>query len=146
MDQPVKPADFARVVRIMHGAMVAGLALVGATFFLLLRVGQSPALGSTPSLGVALAGVGVGLLAVAVTVLRRRVPERPLDQSPDAYWATVERRGAAIVLWAVVEGAGLLASIGYVLTGAVAPAVVVVLAIALLIVFRPSGLEGEGAA
>src|SRR5207244_12647679 len=103
MDQPVKPADFARVVRIMHGAMVAGLALVGATFFLLLRVRQSPALGSTPSLGVALAGLGVGLLAVTVTVLRRRVPERPLDQSPDAYWATVERRGAAIALWAVVE-------------------------------------------
>ena len=76
MDQPVKPADFARAVRIMHGAMVAGLALVGATFFLLLRVRQWQSLGTTPSLGVAFAGLGGGLLAVAVVVVRRRVPSQ----------------------------------------------------------------------
>ncbi len=141
MDQAARPARFSRAVRIMHGALVAGLTLVGGVFFLLLRI-QGQALGAAPTLASVLAGLSISLLAVAVAVLRRRVPERRPDQSPDAYWATVETRGAAIVLWALMEGAGLLAWIGYVLTGRAVPAAAAALAIAALILLGPSRLEG----
>jgi hypothetical protein len=136
----------ARATRILHGALVVGLVLVGGTFYVLLRVLQGP-LGGAPNIGVVLAGLAVGLLVVASTVLRRRVPERRFDQSQDEYWASVESRGASIVLWAVVDGAGLIGWVGYVLTGGAAPAAAAVLSIVTLIFFlRPSRLEGEGVA
>ncbi len=145
MTPPVTPIAAARATRILHVALVVGLVLVGGTFFLLLRTQGRP-LGGAPNLGVVLAGVAVGLVIVAATVLRRRVPERRLDQSQDQYWASVESRGASIVLWAVADGAGLIGWVGYVLTGGAAPAAAAVLSIVTLILFRPSRLEGEGVA
>ena len=141
MDQASGTPPVARAVRIMHGALVAGVLLVGGVFFSLLRIrGQAPATGRT--LGVALAAVSIGLVLVAASVLRRRVPERRPEQSPDAYWAAVESRGPAIVLWAVTEGASLISLVGYFLSGATAPAAAAAVAIAMLILYRPSHLEG----
>ena len=133
-----------RSIRILHGALVVGLVLVGGTFFLLVPT-QGP-LGGAPNVGVVQAGLAVGLLVVAFTALRRRVPERGFDQSQDAYVVSVETRGASIVLWAVVDGAGLIGWVGYVLTGDAAPAAAAALSIVTLIVSRPSRLEGEGTA
>jgi hypothetical protein len=143
MDPTVTPIAAARGIRILHGALVAGLVLVGGTCVLLLR-SQARPLGGAPNVGVLLAGTAVALLIVASLVLRRSVPERRPDQSPDDYWAGTETRGACILLWAVVDGSGLVGWVGYVLTGEAAPAAAAALAIAALIVFRPSRLEGEG--
>lgn len=132
-----------RAVRIMHGALVGGLALAGAVFFVLLRVQGRP-LGGAPKVGITLAILAVGLLIVAVTILRRRIPERRFDQSPDAFWASTEVQSVSILLWAVVDGAGLLGWVGYVFTGGVAPAAAAVLSILTLIAFRPASLEREG--
>jgi len=89
-----------------------------------------------------LAGIGVGLVAVASTLARRRIPERASDQSPDTFWANADATGGAIVLWALIEGAGLVGWVGYLLTGVTAAAVAAVIAIGALVVFRPSRLEG----
>jgi len=46
----------------------------------------------------------------------------------------------------MVESAGLLSCIGYLLTRGIVPAAVAVLSIVSLIMLRPSQLEGNGAA
>lgn len=144
MTPPVTPVPHARVARILHFALVAGLALAGIAFFVLLRV-QGRALGGGPDLGYILAAVAVLLLVVAQTVLRRRVPERRFDQSPDDYWASPEIRGVSILLWAVIDGAGVLGCVGYVFAGGIAPAAAALLAIVTLVIYRPARLEGESA-
>ena len=134
------PTPIARAIRIVHGALVSGVVLAGGAFFVLLRA-RGQGLGLDPALGIAFAAAGIGLVLVAASVLRRRVPERSPQQTPDAYWAAAQTRGPVIVLWAVTEGAGLVSLIGYVLTGATAPLAAAAVAIATLILYRPGSLE-----
>jgi Na+/melibiose symporter-like transporter len=146
MDRITQPSNFARAVRLMHAAMTAGCVLVGGVFVLVRRLGQGPTLAGQATIGVVLAVAGVALLAVAAALVRPRVPERVANQTAEAYWTAAETRGPAIVLWAMVEGAGLVSLVGYLLTGGVPPAVATALAIVTLVLFRPTRLEGEGAA
>jgi len=132
----------ARGVRILHAVLVIGLIVVGGVFVFVLR-GLGPSLINTPLIGYATAGLGLANLAVVVGFFRPRIPQRRTDQSPDDYWATYEARVAAIVIWAMIEGAGLISLVGYFLTGSVVPAAVAALAIVTLIVLRPSLLEGD---
>jgi hypothetical protein len=120
---------------------VGGVVATGAVFAFLVQVNRFTFLAS-PVLGTILAGVSIGLLGVATVFLRRRIPQRSLEEPSTSYWAAPENRGTAIVLWAVTEGAALLGLIGYLVTGALAPAVAAGIAGVALIVFRPSQLEG----
>jgi len=136
-------SDAARGVRILHAALAIGLSVVAATFVLVLR-SLGPLLTTTPLIGYATVGLGLANLAVVVGFFRPRIPQRPVDQLPDEYWATTEARAAVIVIWAMIEGAGLISLVGYLLTGSVVPAAVAALAIVTLIVLRPALLEGDG--
>ena len=126
-------------MRMMHFALVTGLALAGGTFALVIRAQGRP-LGGPPILGFVLAGIAVSLLIVAIAIVRPKVPERPSDQPPETYWDSADARAAAVMLWAVVDGAGLAGCVGYLFTGGVAPAGAAVLAILILLTFRPSRL------
>jgi hypothetical protein len=140
MDQTRDTPGTAQAVRIIHAALVAGVLLAGGTFAFMVRSrGHAPEGGET--LGIVLPALGIGLLLVSASVLRRRVPERRSQQSSDGYWAAVETRGAAIVLWAVTEGAALVSLVGYFLSGAPAASAVAVVALVALILYRPSRLE-----
>jgi hypothetical protein len=138
------PPDLPRVVRTLHGALTAGMALATATFVFLIRVRHGQGYVGDSKLGVVLAALGVGLLAVALGVLRRRIPERAPEQTPVGFWSA-ESVSAAIMLWAVVEAAGLMGLVGYLLTGETIPVVVAGLAVATLLLLGPGRLEGEGA-
>jgi hypothetical protein len=131
-----------RSTRILHAALVIGQILVGATFFLLIRV-QGPLAGGSPMIGYATAGLALAILSVAFVFLRPRIPQRSTDQSPNDYWSRAEVRGAAIVIWATVEGAGLFSWIGYLMTASIVPAAVGVVAIITEFALRPSRLEGD---
>jgi len=146
MDPAVQPVAAARGARIIHAALVIGQILVGVTFFFLLRVQGQPLAGGGPLIGYVTAGLAIVNLTVAFGLLRSRIPQRRMDQSPGDYWSNNEARGPAVVIWAVVEGSGLFCWIGYVMTGSIVPAVVGALAIVALIMLRPSQLEGDGAA
>lgn len=146
MDQAPPPTNAARVVRILHGALVAGMVLVGVTLVLVRRIPQRESFASAPTIGLALTGAGFILLAGAMLFLRSNIPKRGADQSADAYWMASEARGAAIVLWSVVEAGGLMALVGYLLTGAAAPVAIAALAVLVQILCRPPRLEGDGAA
>ena len=120
MNQGPPLANAPRVVRILHTALLGGLILSGATLYLARRLSQPPPVGEARVLTLVLAVVSVGVLVIAVGMLRPRVPERRSEQNPEAYW-TDASRAAAIVLWAAIEGAGLVGAVGYFLTAAAAP-------------------------
>lgn len=137
------PVSSARGARILHGALVLGSIMVGAVFFYLVRT-LGP---SFPNAIVAYVTAAVALvnMTFAVAFFRPRIPERRTDEAPDDYWSRNEVRGAAVIIWAMVEAAGLLAWVGYLLTGNGAPAAVGLLAIGALILTRTARIEGEGA-
>jgi len=143
MNQGPPLANAPRVVRILHTALLGGLILSGATLYLARRLSQPPPVGEARVLTLVLAVVSVGVLVIAVGMLRPRVPERRSEQNPEAYW-TDASRAAAIVLWTAIEGAGLVGAVGYFLTAAAAPTVAYALALAALVLFRPGRLEGDG--
>jgi len=145
MNQGPPLANAPRVVRILHTALLGGLTLCGATLYLVRRLSQPPPppVGEARVLTLVLVVVSVGVLVIAVGMLRPRVPERRSEQNPEAYW-TDASRAAAIVLWAAIEGAGLVGAVGYFLTAAAAPTVAYALALAALVLFRPGRLEGDG--
>jgi uncharacterized membrane protein len=145
MDPAVQPIASARGARILHAALVIGSILAGVTFFFVLRV-IGPSFGNAPLVGYLTAGLGLANLAFALGFFRSKIPQRPMDQAPDDYWMTNEARAPAVIVWAMVESAGLLSWIGYLLTGGIVPAAVAVLSIVSLIMLRPSQLEGNGAA
>jgi len=131
---------------MVHTALLGGLILSGATLYLARRLSQPPPppVGEARVLTLVLAVVSVGVLVIAVGMLRPRVPERRSEQNPEAYWTDASSRAAAIVLWAAIEGAGLVGAVGYFLTAAAAPTVAYALALAALVLFRPGRLEGDG--
>jgi hypothetical protein len=111
--------------------------------YLVRRVLVPPAVGEAPVIGLALAAVSFVLLAIAVSVLRPRVPDRRPEQGSVLFWSDAGSRVSAIMLWATIEGAGLVGAIGYFLTGGTAPAVAFALALGALVLLRPERLEGD---
>jgi hypothetical protein len=146
MDQVPQLAKVRRAVRILHTALCGGLFLSGAMLYLVRHVLRPPAVREGRVLALPLAVVAAVLLGVAVGVLRPKVPDRRPEQGSEAYWSDVESRGPALMLWASIEGAGLIGAVGYFLTGAVAPAGAFALALAALVLLGPGRLEGDGAA
>ena len=136
-------ASSLRVVRIVHAALAVGLIWVGATFVLLLRVFGMD-FGFDAGLAPVFTAVSAAILSVALAALRGRIPARPMNQAPEDYWASNEILAGAIPFWAVMEGAGLVAWTGYLLTGHWLPALMGVVAILALLRFRPSRIEGQG--
>jgi hypothetical protein len=111
------------------GIGATGLAIV----MVLLRVNAGPLPADDPFLsgmGYAFATISLILIAVAVLVLSRRVPERRLGQSVDEYWATPAVLAPVNLVWFVSEGAAILSIVGYFMTGQLAPAATMVMGIA----------------
>ena len=114
--------------------------------YLVRRVSPTLPVQEDPVLSVALTVVPVVLLVIALGALRPKVPDRLPEQDSEAYWSDAGSRGPAIVLWATIEGAGLVGAVGHFLTGRTPPAVAFALALAALVVLGPGRLEGDGAA
>lgn len=131
----------ARIVRLIHAALFGGVVIAAVVVALALgRAAPPPQL--APVALYALPAAAVAALLLAALVLRPRIPERASGDSPDAYWARPEVRAAAVTLWAVIEGAGLIGVVGYVITGRSVMLIVTVIAVAAGVVFRPGNLEG----
>jgi hypothetical protein len=126
---------------MIHLALALGLTLCGVVFFIVRQAEQLPALVQAPAVGIALTVAAISALVVAVTVVRPRVPEQAPEQTPDMYWGDATVRMTVMVLWAAVEGAGLLGAVGYLLTGATAPAIALVIGIVTLATLGPGRFE-----
>jgi hypothetical protein len=143
VDQAPQLPNAARIVRILHAAVFGGLVVIGLTFALVLRLALQAPLVPAAWIGVVLAVLALAVLAVAVSALRPRIPERRADQSADLYWSDARNRGLAIVLWVVVEGAGVLAAVGYFLTGSLVAAGALAVVLGAMILLGPARLSGE---
>lgn len=143
MTNPPTPSP-ARAIRVIHAGLVVGLVLSGAALAFARYTAGSPWLAPDRSAGLMLAVAPVALVLLAITILRPRVPPRTFDQSPETFWVSPETRGPAIVLWAMIEGVGLGAAVTYYLTGGLAPAASVAIALLAEIHMRPGRLEEDG--
>ena len=81
-----------------------------------------------------LMGYGISAIAllvgiVALMLVKPQVPERRPGQSVDAYWSDQSVASKALLVWFLIEGAGVLATIGFALTGHALTAITMCLAI-----------------
>lgn len=142
MDHSTSSVDAARTMRVVYGALFAGLVLLGVALAVL-RLRHWQAFAAAPTVGIVVAILAVALIAAT---LLRKIPGRFPDQTPSEYWASSESRRAALGLWLLIESAGVLGWVAHVLTGSSVAAGVAGLAMAWLFFFRPSRLENMGAA
>lgn len=135
--------DPRRAARVIHLALLGGLALISAVFLILglaldvaplIREGEDVAI-----IGYVLAGVGLMPIILSMLVLRPRVPARSSGQSEAEFWQGALR--AALPVWTLAEAGGMIAAVGALLTGLWAPMVVVAVALTCLGVTGPGRFE-----
>jgi len=124
--------------RIIHGAMLAGVAM----FLLVAQItgGNLPSPGSMSVFLLVVAGLGVSLFGAAA-VLAGRLPGRTLGASEDDWWRA--NQGRAIVVWALVEAPSLLGTVFYFLTHDTRALVATLVGLVLFIQFRPGRLANR---
>lgn len=117
----------------LHRFLGTGLVLLAGVFLLLTYLRIAPILPAdtvTPVIAYGSSAIAVALMAAALFVLKPRVPACTLGQSVEEFWSTPAMGGQVFMIWFLVEGAGMIAAVGYFLTGQPAAAFVTGLAIA----------------
>jgi hypothetical protein len=127
---------------VLHRSLLTGqLILTGV--MVVLRTGDASARLSSDNqmLGYGLSALSLVLVAVAVLLLKPRVPVRKPRQPVEEYWASVT--GTILPMWFVMEGAGLLAIVGYFLTGQTVAAAAIAISIGAFIWYGPKAFVQE---
>ena len=138
MTAPQGAAPTAKTIRLIHAAMVTGVLLFAVVGHFVLRPAMANSGDLPPIMLGTLLGVALGACALSL-VLRRRVPQRSSDESVNLYWTTAAT--PALLMWAPLEGASLLAIFLYARTGAQATIAVAVIAVLLFVALNPAYLE-----
>ena len=125
---------------LLHQSLGIGLVMMAAVMSFLRYRGLAPTLSpdSITSIAYALSGLSVVLVAVALLVIKPRVPDRRPQQSVEEYWSTREVGAKAFLVWFLMEGAGMMAAVGYLLTGQPVSVVAMGVAIAAFWLSGPS--------
>ena len=71
----------------------------------------------TKLIAYTLSGLSAVSMAIALLVFKPRVPARRPGQALEAYWSTPEIAQKAFLVWFMMDGAAILASVGYLMTG-----------------------------
>jgi hypothetical protein len=95
------------------------------------------------TVGYGSAAAAASLIAAAHLAMKRRVPARMLGQTPEQYWRTPATAQAALVFWALLEGAVMVATVGFFLTGLMPVAAVIAAALVIYWISGPSTLAGR---
>ena len=128
-------------VPLLHRFLGIGLVILATVFVGLYVFGRTPLLPPdevTRVIAYVLSGVSVVLLGVAFLILKPRVPARRAGQSEADYWTTPDAAGKIMQVWFVVEGAGTLSAVGFLLTGEPVAAIVMGAAVAAFWVVGPN--------
>jgi hypothetical protein len=129
----IQPAAVSANTSQLHRLLGAGLLVISGVALALTYFGVAPLRPAdqlTPVIAYALAIVAFSLLGVSVFVLWPRVPSRPSGMSVEEFWAKPAMGGKAILIWFLVEGGGVLATVGFLLTSHPATAIAMALSIA----------------
>jgi hypothetical protein len=126
----------------MHGVLTLGVAAVGAVFVGLDKLAHMPpVLADAALIGNIMAGVAILEIALAGIVLRPRIPARPRITSVDEFWADVNVRGPALLVWVLCEGGGIVGAVGYRLSAMPADLAAIAVALIALVWLGPGTLE-----
>ena len=109
---------------------------------------QSGVMGDSPPESASLsaytlAGVSVLMCAAALMFLKPLVPRRRAGQTPEAYWTDRSVVPKAFLVWFMLEGAGVLASISYFLSGSPIAVALIVATVAVYWLNGPGVFENE---
>lgn len=136
--------DSARQAAQLHGVLGLGSTAAAGAFGLLYYLGVAPLLpqGGTDVtlIAYALSGLSVVVATMALLVFRPRVPPRLLGQTASELWSSPPLPQAALLVWSLLDGAAVLASIGFLLTGHLVPAVLMPVWLAVFWLHGPSAL------
>ena len=86
-------------------------------------------------LGYGFSALSLVLVAVALLLLKPRVPAREPRQPVEEYWSSVT--STILPMWFIMEGAGLIAIVGYFLTGQTVAAAAIAMSIGTFIWYGP---------
>jgi hypothetical protein len=115
---------------LLHRFLGIGLVLVAGALVVARLSGVLGESGiDVPIIGYGLAAVSFIMMTTALVAVKPQVPERSPGQSPAQYWSRPEVASRVNLVWFLVEGAGVIASIAYFLTGLAAAAVMMAIAI-----------------
>jgi hypothetical protein len=138
MTTPQAAGPPAKTIRLIHAAMVTGVLLLAAVGHFVLRPTMANSGDLPPSMLRTFLGVALGACALSL-VLRRRVPQRSTDESVDLYWT--KAASPALLTWAPLEAASLLAIYLYARTGAQSTIAVAAVAVLLFVALNPARFE-----
>ena len=136
MTSPATPEARMRSVKIIHGALMAGVSLFLLVTVWLHRVSARAPL---PVSGEVLAYVGLGILAAGLLALRFLPVPDPAPapgQATDQWW--MKSQGRLLVRWAVVEGGCLVNAVLWYLSRDRVLLVAAIAGLAVLLTLRPS--------
>ena len=137
MTTPQSTAATSRTIRIIHAAIGAGALVFALVGHFVLRPAMADS-GLPPLVPRLLLGAAIGAGALSF-LLRKRVPRRPPDASADLFWATAATW--ALLTWASLEAATVLAVLAYALASSQHAAAVATVAMILFAVTNPAYLE-----
>jgi hypothetical protein len=126
---------------VLHRSLLTGqLILTGV--MIVLRSGDTGTQSEdNQMLGYGLSALSLVLVAVALLLLKPRVPVRAGRQPVEEYWTSAA--SAILPMWFVMEGAGLIAIVGYFLTGQTVAAVAIAISIGAFIWYGPKAFVHE---
>ena len=139
MTAPQASSPTAQTARIIHGAMAAGVIMFAIIAHFVLVPKASPEGGLAGVIPILL-GLALALCVVAI-LLSTRVP-RPADEdTANSFWKAAGSQ--ALIAWALLEGAGLLAVVLYSITASRAAIAIAGVAVFILVLLNPRYFEGR---
>ena len=122
-----------QAVPLLHRFLLAGLAVLTGVFAFLRSRGIAPLPpgdSETTVIGYTFAALSIVLLVISLLLFKPRIPRRKPQQTIEQYWSSPDTQHV-LVMWFLMEGAGLLSAIGFFISGELAP--IATLAIALVV-------------
>lgn len=127
---------------LLHKLLGIGLVIVAVAMVIARHsVGDSPDASGLPA--YAIAGVSAVMLGAALMFLKPLVPRRRAGQTVAAYWTDPAVIPKGLLVWFILEGAGVLASISYFLGGGAYALVAMTAAVAAYWMNGPAVFESD---
>lgn len=132
------------VLPMLHRFLGIGLVILAAVFLVLRSRGIPAPLTdgeATVTLAYVMSGLGLAMMAFALLVSRKRVPQRLPAQTEPSYLATPEVAAAVMQVWFLLEGAAIVAAVGYLLTAQPVAALTGAILIGVFWLYGPASLS-----
>jgi uncharacterized membrane protein len=129
----------------LHSMLAMGIVILALVFAALGVGGYVPLTGHDAGRDVVaaiFAGLQLVMLAVALFVLRPRIPQRSAAQSVQTYWSAPETISRVLPVWFLCDGAAILGIVCYGLTASLLPAAVAGAAFLTFLMLAPARIAG----